>query len=151
MCLVFRTLRQMLWLTSGYIALPTDTTYHLTVATRRLVYPKQVLDTNEVFVTSIGFKPRDWRFPLTDYALHDILPDDPEEAVSIRQRSLCFYYDLIIKTLYAAHMTISYSITSLIRKHKKCLKRHTMVYVELTNQIRNSRIDCTDSVIIEQL
>ena len=29
-----------------------------------------------------------------------ILPDDPKEAASIRRRSLCFYYDLIVKTLY---------------------------------------------------
>ena len=40
-------------------------------------------------------------------------------------------------------MTISCSIASLIRMHKKCLKRHTMVYVELINQVRNSRIGCT--------
>ena len=66
------------------LALPIDTTYHLTVATRCLVCPKHVLETNEVYVTSIGFEPRDWRFPLIDYALHDILPDDPKEAASIR-------------------------------------------------------------------
>ena len=41
------------------LALPIDTTYHLTVATRRLVCPKHVLETNEVHVTSIGFEPRD--------------------------------------------------------------------------------------------
>ena len=39
-------------------------------------------------------------FSLIDYALHDILPDDPKEAASIRRRSLRFYYDLMIKTLY---------------------------------------------------
>jgi len=66
------------------LALPIDTTYHLTVATRCLVYPKHVLETNEVLVTSIGFEPSDWRFLLIDYALHDILPDDPKEAASIR-------------------------------------------------------------------
>jgi len=32
--------------------------------------------------------------------LHDILPDDPKEAASIRRRSLRFYYDPIVKTLY---------------------------------------------------
>jgi len=66
------------------LALPIDTTYHLTVATRHLVCPKHVLETKEVHVTSIDFEPRDWRFSLIDYALHDILPDDPKEAVSIR-------------------------------------------------------------------
>jgi len=33
------------------LALPIDTTYHLTVATRRLVCPKYVLETNEVHVS----------------------------------------------------------------------------------------------------
>jgi len=82
------------------LALPIDTTYHLTVATRRLVCPKQMLETSEVHVTSIGFEPRDWRFSLIDYALHDILLDDPKEAASIRRRSLHFYYDPVVKTLY---------------------------------------------------
>jgi len=66
------------------LALPIDTAYHLTIATGRLVCPKHVLETNEVHIISIGFEPRDWRFPLIDYALHDILPDDPKEAASIR-------------------------------------------------------------------
>jgi len=54
------------------LALPIVTTYHLTVATRCIVYPKHVLKTNEVHVTSISFKPRDWWFSLIDYALYDI-------------------------------------------------------------------------------
>jgi len=48
----------------------------------------------------MDFEPRDWRFSLIDYALHDILADDPKEAVSVRRRSLHFYYDPIVKTLY---------------------------------------------------
>ena len=59
-----------------------------------------MLATNEVHVTSIGFEPRDWQFSLIDYALYDILLDDPKEAAFIRRRSLCFYYDLMVKTLY---------------------------------------------------
>jgi len=82
------------------LALPIDTIYHFTVATQHLVCPKHVLETNEVHITSIGFEPRDWRFSLIDYDLHDILPDDPKEAVSIRRRYLRFYYDPIVKTLY---------------------------------------------------
>jgi len=66
------------------LALPIDTTYHLTVATRYLVYPKHVLETKEVHITSIDFKPRGWRFSLIDYVLHDILPDDSKEAASVR-------------------------------------------------------------------
>jgi len=82
------------------LALPIDTTYHLIVATRHLICPKHVLETKEVHVTSINFKPRDWRFSLIDYALHDILSDDPKEVSSIRRRYLRFYYDPIVKTLY---------------------------------------------------
>jgi len=82
------------------LALLMDTTYHLTVATRCLVCPKHVLETNEVHATSSGFEPRDWRVSLIDYTLHNILPDDPKEAALIRRRSLHFYHDLMIKTLY---------------------------------------------------
>ena len=70
------------------------------MATRRLVCPKYVLETNEVHVTSIGFEPKDWMFSLIDCAQYDILPDDPKEATSIRRRFLCFYYDPMVKTLY---------------------------------------------------
>jgi len=31
---------------------------------------------------------------------YNLLSDDPKEEASIRRRSLCFYYDLIVKTLY---------------------------------------------------
>ena len=44
------------------LALPIDTTYHLTVATRHLVCPKHVLKTKEVHSISTDFEPRDWRF-----------------------------------------------------------------------------------------
>ena len=62
--------------------------------------PEACLKTNEVHATSTGSEPRDWRFPIIDYALHDILPDDPKDAASIRRRSLYFYYDPIVKILY---------------------------------------------------
>ena len=82
------------------MALPIDATYHLTVATRHLVCPKHVLETSEVHATLLGFEPRDWLFFFIDYVLHDILSDDPKEAASIQRRSLCFHYDVLIKTLY---------------------------------------------------
>ena len=82
------------------LALPIDTTYHLIVATRHLVCPNHVLKTKEVHIISIDFEPKDSRFPLINYALRGILPDDPKEAASIRRRSLLFYYDPIVKTLY---------------------------------------------------
>ena len=37
---------------------------------------------------------------IIDYALHDILRDDPREAVSVRRRSTQFYYDAVVKMLY---------------------------------------------------
>ena len=82
------------------LALPVDTEYHLTVATRHLVCSKHMLRTKEVYNISTDLKPRDWRFSFIDYALHGLLPDNPKEAASIRRRSLCFYYDLTLKTLY---------------------------------------------------
>jgi len=65
------------------LTLSIDATYHLTVAARRLFYWKYALKANEVHAISTDFEPRDWRFPIIDYALHDILPDDPKEAASI--------------------------------------------------------------------
>ena len=49
------------------LALPIDTTYHLTLATRHLICPKHVLETKEVHSILTDFEPRDWRFPLIDY------------------------------------------------------------------------------------
>jgi len=66
------------------LALPADTTYRLTVATRHLFYPKYSLEVSKVHTTSTNFEPRDWRFSIIDYSLHGILPDDPKEATSIR-------------------------------------------------------------------
>ena len=48
------------------LALPIDTIYHLTVATRHLVYPKHVLKTMKVHSISTDFESRDWRFSLID-------------------------------------------------------------------------------------
>ena len=82
------------------LALPVDTEYHLTVATRHLVCSKHMLKTREIYNVSMDIELRDWRFPLIDYALHGMLPDDPKEAASIKRRSLRFYYDPTLKTLY---------------------------------------------------
>jgi len=82
------------------LALPADTSYRLTVATRYLLCPKYSPEVSEVHTTSTNFKPRDWRFPIVNYALHDILPREPREAVSIRRRSTRFYYNVVVKMLY---------------------------------------------------
>ena len=66
------------------LASSVDIDYHVTLSSRRLLFPKHNLEINEVHTAQAGFEPRDWRFPLIDYVLHDILPDDPKEAVSMR-------------------------------------------------------------------
>jgi len=59
------------------LALPIDTTYHLMVAARRLFCQKYALETNEVHTNSTDFEPRDWRFPIIDYALHGHITERP--------------------------------------------------------------------------
>ena len=111
-----------------------------------------MLGTREVYNVSTDLEPRDWRFSLIDYALHGLLPDDPKEAASIRRRSLRFYYDPTLKTLYTVvHMTVSSSVALLIQRHNKCLKKPTMVYTELISQVQSSKTDYIGSDIIGQL
>jgi len=69
------------------LALSADTSYHLMVATRHLSCLKYGLEVSEVHTISTNFEPRDWRFPIIDYVLHGILPNDSREAVSVRCRS----------------------------------------------------------------
>ena len=59
------------------LALPADTTYHLTVAIRHFFCQKYGLEVSEVHTILTDFEPRDWQFLIMDYALHDILADDP--------------------------------------------------------------------------
>ena len=67
------------------LASPTNnTSQRIIVATRQLLCPKYSLQVKEVNATSTDFEPKDWRFPIFDYALHDILPDDLKEAISIK-------------------------------------------------------------------
>jgi len=41
----------------------------------------------EALETSTGSELKDWRFPYIDYALYDILPDDPKEAAAVRRKA----------------------------------------------------------------
>jgi len=56
------------------LVLLADTNYHLTVASHHLFCLKYSLEVSEVQTTSTNFEPRDWRFPIIDYALHGIFP-----------------------------------------------------------------------------
>jgi len=58
-----------------------------------------MLKAREAYNVSTDLEPRDWRFPLIDYALHGLLPDDPKEAASIRHFSP-FLLRPTLKTLY---------------------------------------------------
>ena len=48
---------------------------------------KYGLRVSEVHITLTNFEPRDCRFSIIDHALHGILPDDPNDAASIRRIS----------------------------------------------------------------
>ena len=101
------------------LALPADTNYCLTVATRHLFYLKYRLEVSEVHTISTNFKPRDWRFLIIDYAPHGILLDDPREAMYVRWRSTQFYYDAVVKTLSIIHTTVYFFVVYPIRKKEK--------------------------------
>ena len=62
--------------------------------------PTRDCQTKEALKTSIGLEPRDWWFSYIDYALYDILPEDPKEAATIRRKAPKFYYNVITRTLY---------------------------------------------------
>ena len=66
------------------LALPADTIFHLKMVTHHLFCLKYSLEVSEVHTILSNFESRDWRFPIIDYALHGILPDDSKEASSVR-------------------------------------------------------------------
>jgi len=132
------------------LALPTDTTYHLTVSTRHLFCTKYGLEVSEVHTTLTNSEPREWRFLIIDYALYGILPDDLKEVASVQQRSTRFYYDAVVKMMYR-HSYDGILLRCLSSsKAQEVFKRPMMAYVDLTNQVQSSRTDCTDSAIIGQ-
>lgn len=65
---------------------------------KRVIY--NIFDVSESFTASTEFEPRDWQFLFIDYALYSILPDDPKEAASIRQRAPNFRYVPNVNILY---------------------------------------------------
>ena len=75
-------------LAAATLALPADISDRLTVATRYLFCLKFSLEVSEVHTTLTNIELRNWQFSIIDYALHDILPDDPK-------KQLLFNEDLI--------------------------------------------------------
>jgi len=58
------------------------------------------LQVKEALESSTGPELSDWQFPYIDYALYDILPDNPKEAAIIRRKAPKFYYNVIKRTLH---------------------------------------------------
>jgi len=56
---------------AAILVLPADTNYYLTVSTCHLFCPKYDLEVRKVHATLTYFEPRDWLFPIINYALHD--------------------------------------------------------------------------------
>jgi len=97
---LLNTKADALGMLTATLALPADTTYRLTAPTRHLFCLKYSLEVSKVHTILTNFEPRDWWFPIINYVLHGILPDDPKEVASVRWRPTRFYYDAVAKMLY---------------------------------------------------
>jgi len=74
--------------------------YCLELAIENDQIPEGNLQVKETLETSAGSELMDWRFPYIDYALYDILFDDPKEASAIKRKAPKFYYNAITRMLY---------------------------------------------------
>ena len=83
-----------------------------------------------------------------DYALYDILPDDPKEVAAIRRKAYKFYYNAITRTLYRRSQDGTSSAVCHKRRHRKYSKKRMMACVELISPIRSLGIDSEDWDII---
>ena len=109
-----------------------------------------MLRTKEAYNISTDLEPRDWQFPLIDYTLHDLLPDDPKEAASIRRRSLHFYYDPTLKTLYnRSYNGILLRCLSNLEAQEVLKEAHDGICGAIS-QVQNSKTDYTGLDIIGQ-
>ena len=71
------------------LAQPPEIEQFVTVRTHQLLVPiydedDKEEENKETYSTQVEFEPRDWRFPIIDYILHGILPEDVKERDSIR-------------------------------------------------------------------
>jgi len=62
--------------------------------------PTRDLQVKEALETSAGPELKNWRFSRIDYALYDILSDNPKEAAAIRRKAPKSYYNAITRILY---------------------------------------------------
>ncbi|XP_020271744.1 uncharacterized protein LOC109846919 [Asparagus officinalis] len=82
------------------LAIPEGTTQQVTVTSRQLFKSKYALQINTVEAEPSTLEPKDWRFPIIDYVLYGLLPEDIKERESIPRRAPRFYYDSQSQTLY---------------------------------------------------
>ncbi|XP_020266503.1 uncharacterized protein LOC109841992 [Asparagus officinalis] len=82
------------------LAQPLETTQWVTMASRRLFRPKDVLEANATHQVLDQPDPKDWRLPIINYVLYGKLPEDAREQESVRWRALRFYYDSTTKAFY---------------------------------------------------
>ncbi|XP_020258994.1 uncharacterized protein LOC109835429 [Asparagus officinalis] len=83
------------------LAQPLGTCQHVTVASRRLFKSEDTpAEANTTYQAPDQSKERDWRFPIIDYVLYGILPEDVKERDSVRRHAPRFYYDATTKALY---------------------------------------------------
>jgi len=98
----------------------------------------------EALEISTGPELRDWRLSYTDYALYDILPEDPKEAATIRRKAPKFYYNVITRTLYhRSHDEILLRCLSQ-KEAQEVLKEAHDSMVELTSLARSLWIDSVE-------
>ena len=87
------------------LALPTGVIEKIFVYSHDLYCPRTAFEDHqkptgdcqakEALETSTGPELRDWQFPYINYAVYDILPGDPKEAVVIRRKASKSYDNAI--------------------------------------------------------
>jgi len=120
------------------------------VATRHLFCPKYGLEVSEIHTISTNFEPRDCdSWSLTTLCI--------AYCLMIPRKRLLFDENLLDSTTMrwwrhytAVHTMVYFFIVYPARRHEKYLKRLTITYAELINQVRSSRTNCTDLAIIGQ-
>jgi len=95
---------------AAFLALPARVAEKILIYSHDLYCPRFAFENNqkptgnlqvkETLETSAGPELRDWRFSYIDYALYDILPNDPKEAAAIRRKAPKLYYNAITRALY---------------------------------------------------
>jgi len=131
------------------LALPTNIRYRLIVATRHLFYPKFGLEVSEVHTTSTHFESRDLWFPIIDYALHNILLDDPRRQLPFNEGLLIFIMTQRWRHFSAVN-TMAYSFAAYPIQNHKFSKMLMVAYAGAHQPDSKLKTDCIDLAIIGQ-